>query len=330
MKKLITALTAIAVMLTGTAAVSAASYFEDSAVVTKLAFSQMSEGSSSGYENNYASCPATADKIVADTTLGKNVLKFFSKGDGGALPGACNGVLVLGNAFEKGKNIMEFEVMSKDTKGERKLGLRVTSKELPGLITMKEGNFVGPTGTVWMPYETGRWYPVKIVFDYANSRVETYIDNTLVSTDAVSAANYTASTTSMRLLMSGDTTKDAETTMFLSDLSISQPLYEIGQISAKQNGAELASLPNGMVQFSAMAANFDQINAMKAVMVVTLKQDNRVVWIGFAEKNLKPSEQEEIGVMVNVPEGSGYTAEVILVDGLDTFRPLCQNKILEN
>lgn len=330
MKKLITAFTAIAVMLTGTAAVSAASYFEDSAVVTKLAFSQMSEGSSSGYENNYTSCPATADEIVADTTLGKNVLKFFSKGDGGALPGVCNGVLVLGNAFEKGKNIMEFEVMSKDTKGERKLGLRVTSRELPGLITMKEGNFVGPTGSVWMPYETGRWYSVKIVFDYSNSRVETYIDNTLVSTDAVSAENYTASTTSMRLLMSGDTTKDAETTMFLSDLSISQPLYEIGQISATQNGAELASLPNGMVQFSAMAANFDQINAMKAVMLVTLKQNNRVVWIGFTEKNLKPSEQEEIGVMVNVPEGSGYTVEVMLVDGLDTFRPLCQNKILEN
>ena len=321
---------AIAVMLTGTAAVSAASYFEDSAVVTKLAFSQKSEGSSSGYTNNYDLCPATADEFVADTTLGQNVLKFFSVGDGGVKDGACNGVLVLGKAFGQGKNIMEFEVMSKDTKGERKLGFRITSSNLPGLITMKEGNFVGPAGSVWMPYETNRWYQVKIIFDYAGGCVETYIDGALVSTDLVDRANYTASTTSLRLMMTGDTTKDAETTMFLSDLSISQPLYEIGQISAKQNGAELASLPNGMVQFSAMAANFDQINAMKAVMVVTLKQDNRVVWIGFAEKKLKPSEQEEIGVMVNVPEGSGYTAEVMLVDGLDTFRPLCQNKILEN
>ena len=73
MKKLITAFMAIAVMLTGTAAVSAASYFEDSAVVTKLAFSQKSEGSSSGYTNNYDLCPATADEFVADTTLGQNV-----------------------------------------------------------------------------------------------------------------------------------------------------------------------------------------------------------------------------------------------------------------
>ena len=82
MKKLITAFMAIAVMLTGTAAVSAASYFEDSAVVTKLPFSQKSEGSSSGYTNNYDLCPATADEFVADTTLGQNVLKFFSVGDG--------------------------------------------------------------------------------------------------------------------------------------------------------------------------------------------------------------------------------------------------------